>query len=108
MVYLGFFFAIIFYSSIFLFKKEFIKNIKNQFIKYKKPIITVGTLDIFGYLLILYALTMSKLSYVFALRQMSIIFTVILGYKFLNEKYIKTRFIAAFIIFIGIILIGIG
>lgn len=108
LVYLGFLFSLIFYSSIFLFDKELLKNIKNQFRRYKKSIVTIGFLDIFGYSLVLIALTGNKLSYIFALRQMSIIFAVLLGSKILNEKYGKARFISATIIFIGIVLISIS
>lgn len=106
LIYLGFLFALIFYSSIFLFDKELLKNVRNQLRKYKKSVITVGFLDIFGYSLVLIALVGNKLSYVFALRQMSIIFAVFLGSRILNEKYGKTRLISAILIFTGVVLIS--
>lgn len=104
-VYLGFFLSFLFYSLIFFFNKELLKNIKTEFKEYKKSIITIGLLDIFGYFLVLIALIGNKLSYIFALRQMSIIFAVLLGSKVLKEKYGNTRFISSIIILIGIILI---
>jgi len=47
------------------------------------------------------------LSYVFALRQMSILFSVFVGIYELKEGYGKTRIAASIIIVIGIILISI-
>jgi uncharacterized membrane protein len=107
-VYLGYLFSIVFYSSIFLFNKQFFKDIKDQFKKYKKWIIRIGILDIFGYFLILIVLMRNKLSYIFALRQMSIIFVVFFGSKMLNEKNRTTRLISSIIIIIGILLISVS
>lgn len=107
-VYLGYMFSLVFYSLIFLFNKGLWGNIKIQFGKYKGKIIAIGALDIFGYFLVLNALIGNKLSYVFALRQMSIIFAVLLGSRVLNEEYGKIRFISAIIILIGIVLISIA
>ncbi len=108
MVYLGYFFSLLFYSSIFLFNKRLIIDIKNQFKMFKKSIIAVGCLDLFGYFLISFALVTSKLSYIFALRQISIIFAVFFGTKFLNEGFSKIRIISASIILVGAILVGLS
>lgn len=105
-VYLGYLFSLFFYSFIFLFDKELWGNIRIQFRKYKKEILAIGFLDIFGYFLVLNALIGNKLSYVFALRQMSIIFAVLLGSKILKEECGKMRIASAIIILIGVILIS--
>ena len=107
LVYLGFLFALIFYSAIFLFYKRVLEKMKIEFRRFKKEIITIGVLDIFGYFLVLLALRGNKLSYIVALRQMSIIFAVVLGARLLKEKYARTRVISSLAIFAGIILIAI-
>ncbi len=106
--YIGFVFMCSFYFLFIVTTKNLLQNIKSQFIEHKKAIITIGILNFIGYFLVLIALSMSKLSYIFALRQMSILFAIFLGSKFLKEKYGKTRFIAASIIILGVILVGLN
>lgn len=104
-IYIAFIFSVILYTPFLLLKH---KNIKEQFKKYKKTIIKIGIMDIGAYSLIVFTLSFTNLSYVFALRQISVVFSVLIGYKMLKEKNIHIRLIAALIIFIGIFLIGIS
>lgn len=104
-VYLAYVFLVIFYIPFLYFKTD---NIVLQFKKFKKSIIQIGLSDIFGYSLIVLALTFSNLSYVFALRQISILFSVLVGVYILKESFGKTRIISSIIIVIGVTLIAIS
>lgn len=104
-VYVAFAFTVLFYAPLLLFKTA---NIRSQVRQYKKEIIKIGICDMFGYSLVLIALSLSQLSYVFALRQMSIIFSVLLGIFVFNEGYGRTRIIASFILCAGIVMISIS
>jgi drug/metabolite transporter (DMT)-like permease len=74
----------------------------------KKSILLVGVFMTLSYLLILFALRIGKVSYVIALRQVSIVFGVLLGNLILKEKYGKTRLLGALIIWLGAILISLA
>lgn len=102
-IYFGYIFLIIFYIPLLYFKKQ---TILSQIKKFKISIIKIGIFDLVAYLLVIIALTLSKLSYVFALRQMSILLSVFSGIYLLKEKYGKTKIIASIIIIMGIILLA--
>jgi drug/metabolite transporter (DMT)-like permease len=57
---------------------------------------------------VLYALKISKVSYLGAVRNVSIVFGVLLGGFFLKEGYGKIRLIASLFIFGGIFLISLS
>jgi len=71
-------------------------------------ILANGLLGVFGYTLILVAFTMEKVSYVVGLRQLSIVFAVLMGGKFLKEKHRAIRLTAALVIFCGAFLISLA
>jgi drug/metabolite transporter (DMT)-like permease len=71
----------------------------------KATILANGFLGVYGYALILIAFTIERVSYTVGLRQLSIVFAVIMGGRLLNEKHRRIRFTAAIIIFIGAFLI---
>lgn len=73
--------------------------------KDKFKIILAAVLEFSSYILILYAFRISKVAYVIALRQISVIFGVLYGIWFLKEKYGKVRIVGSLIIFSGIFLI---
>lgn len=62
-------------------------------------------LEFSSYLLILYAFRISKVAYIVALRQISVVFGVIYGTWFLKEKYGRVRLAGSLVIFTGIFLI---
>lgn len=72
----------------------------------KKSIVANGILVMSSYSLILIALTFAKVSYVTGLRQISVVFAVLLGGQLLREKSQKIRLIAALLIFLGAVLIA--
>jgi uncharacterized membrane protein len=57
------------------------------------------------YGLVLYAMTMTEnVSYVVALRQLSIVFGMIFGVILLGERFALTRSLGTFLIFVGLVL----
>lgn len=77
----------------------------NTFVNFKKEIIQIALFCPLSYLLLLYAFSLSKVSYVLALRQVSLFFAIFFGGKFLAEKNYLFRLFAAMIIFTGFYLI---
>lgn len=67
----------------------------------KWNIISVAFLNTFSYVLMLVALSMSKVAYVGALRQLSLVFGVTLGWLFLKEKLNRYRIIGLSCIVVG-------
>ena len=74
----------------------------------KRIILICGFLSIFGYFLILLAFTIERVSYIVGLRQLSIVFAVLLGGQVLGEKNRLIRFSSTLIIVIGAYLIAIA
>jgi uncharacterized membrane protein len=99
--------ALVFFTPyIFLTKGRAL--IRSEWKRNRKPIIVNGFMGIFGYSLILIAFTLEKVSYIVGLRQLSIVFTVLLGGHILREKHRAIRYSAAAIIFVGAFLISIA
>jgi uncharacterized membrane protein len=84
----------------------------NSFLKVwqdsKKEILIIAVLQNLAYLLILMALQMSKVSYVVAFRQVGALFGAGMGILFLKESHWKTRMAGAFILTLGLVLIGLA
>ena len=92
----------------YIFKAKPKDVLKKEWRAHKGPILICGVLSIFGYFLILLAFTMERMSYVAGLRQLSIVFAVLLGGHLLKEKNIRIRVASSIIIFIGAYLITIA
>ena len=73
----------------------------------RRNILLVALIQFLGYLLILYAMTLTKVSYIVAIRQISVVFAVLMGTAVLKEKYSFVRLVASAFIFLGVFLIGI-
>jgi len=72
-----------------------------------KPFIVLGSIMIpSSYLLTLYAMRISKVSYIVAIRHLSVVFAVLLGTFILKEKHGQIRFFASLCILAGVLLIG--
>lgn len=91
-----------------ILKKKNLKKITNEWKQNKATIIISGILMILSYVLILMAMQIDKVSYIISLRQISIIFGVLLGIVVLKEKHGFARIISSSIMFIGFILISIS
>lgn len=90
----------------YLFKSKPQGALKAEWAAHKKSIVACGFLSIFGYFLILLAFTMERLSYVVGLRQLSIVFAVLLGSRFLQETNRAIRLASSIVIFAGTFLIA--
>ena len=92
----------------YIFKAKSSDVLKKEWALRKGSILVCGVLSIFGYFLILQAFTMERMSYVVGLRQLSIVFAVLLGGHLLKEENKKIRIASSIIIFIGAYLIAIA
>jgi uncharacterized membrane protein len=59
-----------------------------------------------GYLLVLYTMTLAPVSYILALRQVSVVLGALLGVGLLRESYGRERLIGSAIIFAGVYVLG--
>jgi len=71
-------------------------------------IVIVGSLCFLTYLMILFALQMSKVSYVAAVREVSIVLSACYGIVLLGEKHGKQKLIGAVLITLGVVSIGLS
>ena len=92
----------------YIFKIKPSGVLKKEWATHKGSILICGVLSIFGYFLILVAFTIERMSYVAGLRQLSIVFAVLLGGHILKEKNKRIRIVSSIIIFIGAYLITIA
>ena len=92
----------------YIFKAKSSDVLKKEWALHKGSILVCGVLSIFGYFLILQAFTMERMSYVVGLRQLSIVFAVLLGGHLLKEKNKKIRIASSIIIFLGAYLITVA
>ena len=88
---------------IFLNTKFEQPEIKLEWSQRKWGIIAVALLNTFTYLLVLFSLAISKASYVGALRQLSLVVGVMLGWQFLGEKLSKPQMVG-----VGLLICGSG
>lgn len=98
-------FGMLYYTPYILLTKTFPK-IGAELETNKGRILANGVLGIFGYTMILVALTFERVSYVVGLRQMSIVFAVLMGSQLLKEKHRTIRLAGSVIIFSGAFLIS--
>ena len=94
--------------STYLFRVKPNDILKKEWMARKKSILVCGFLSIFGYLLILLAFTFERMSYIVGLRQLSIVFAVLLGGHFLREENRLIRIVSSIIIFTGAYLISVA
>jgi uncharacterized membrane protein len=60
-----------------------------------------------GYMLVLYAMSIAPVSYILALRQVSVVIGALMGVVFLKESYGRVRVIGSIIIFLGVFILGV-
>lgn len=105
-IYLMFVITLLLLSP-YVFVKERL-DLKKEWNINKIQILIVGFLDLFTYLMILFALQISKVSYVAAVREVSIVFSALIGIMLLQEKHAPQKLAGAGLISIGVILIGLS
>jgi len=71
-------------------------------------IIMAGVIGIAGYSMILIAFTIERVSYIVSLRQLSVVFAVLMGSFWLKERHTAMRLTGALIIFAGCFLISLA
>ncbi|KON30387.1 hypothetical protein AC480_01215 [miscellaneous Crenarchaeota group archaeon SMTZ1-55] len=71
----------------------------------KGIIIVSGFLGLLSYALIILVMQTFQVSYIVSIRQVSVVFGVILGGAILHERHLKKRLLASILIFIGLFLI---
>lgn len=66
-----------------------------------------GFLMRFGYVLVLLAMALAQVSYILALRQLSVVLGVVFGVGLLGESYGRVRLLSSIIIFAGVLILGV-
>ena len=96
-----------YYTPYIFFTKE-TARIKKEWRLRPGRIVLSGVIGIAGYALILVAFTIERVSYIVSLRQISVVFAVLMGSYVLKEKYGGIRIAGAVIIFVGGFLISLA
>ena len=105
--FLHLFCGMCFYTPFILFTKNAVMIRKEWHAGWMR-IIMAGAIGITGYALILVAFTIERVSYIVGLRQISIVFAVLMGSHLLKEKHRGIRLAGALIIFSGGFLISLA
>jgi drug/metabolite transporter (DMT)-like permease len=100
------------FMTLFLLISILLKNLRhhvNLELKHNwRNLFLFGLFNFISSILVLYALKISKVSYLGAARNISVVFGVILGCFFLREGYGRIRFFASLLIFAGILLLSVS
>jgi drug/metabolite transporter (DMT)-like permease len=100
------------FMTLFLLISILLRNVRhhvNLELKHNwKNLFLFGFFNFISSVLVLYALRISKVSYLGAARNISVVFGVILGCFFLHEGYGRIRFFASLLIFAGILLLSVS
>ncbi len=83
-------------------------RLREEWRRHAGTIFVVGFFSIFTYLMILFALTMSKVSYVAAVREVSIVLSAYFGIVYLGEKHGRQKLLGAVLICLGVVAIGLS
>ncbi len=83
-------------------------NLKTEWQVNRTSILAVGFLVTFTYTMILFAMRMSPVSYVVAVRNVSILFSAFFGIQWLEEKHAAQKLAGAMLIMAGVIIIGLS
>ncbi len=102
-MYISILVAVLVYAPKML-KRPVIQEMRTRW----SSILQIAMGDLFSYGLVLVVLTMDRLSYIFALRQISIFFSVLVGIVIFKEAVKLPRIASAVVILIGAVLIGLG
>ena len=83
-------------------------NIRNEWHINREAILINGLLVLGTYMIVLFAMRISEVSYVVAVREVSIAFSTMLGILLLKEKHGTQKLIGAGLITLGIVFIGLS
>jgi len=105
-IYLMFVIALLLLSPVVL-TREYM-DLKKEWKINKLNIIMAGFLALFTYMMILFAMRISKVSYVAAAREVSIVFSALFGIFWLKERNAHQKICGAVLICFGVVLIGLS
>jgi len=103
-IYLQFVISLLLLSPYILMKER--AALKLEWRVNKWPILIDGFLVLFTYMMILFAFRLSKVSYVVAAREVSIVFSVLFGIFWIGEKHAPQKLVGSALITAGVILVG--
>jgi drug/metabolite transporter (DMT)-like permease len=83
-------------------------HIRPEWTANKYTILLVGFLVLFTYMSVLFAMRLSKVSYVVAVREVSIVFSALYGVFLFGEKYLSQKVAGSALIACGVVCIGFG
>lgn len=92
--------------TIVTLKRKGFKAIRDEFSSPLK-VSFAGLLMRGGYMLVLYAMSIAPVSYILALRQISVVLGALMGVAFLGESYGRVRIMGSLVIFIGVFILGV-
>lgn len=87
-------------------KRKGFKAIRDEFSSPLK-VSFAGLLMRGGYMLVLYAMSIAPVSYILALRQISVVLGALMGVAFLGESYGRVRIMGSLVIFVGVFILGV-
>lgn len=93
-------------SPFVLTKKR--EELKTEWNCNRNNILALGVVVLLTYMMVLFAFRMSKVSYVVAVRELSIVLSALYGLVWLKEQYVTQKLTGSFIIALGVILIGVS
>ena len=105
-IYLMFVISLLLLSPYVLAKER--AALKLEWLVNKGPVLIDGFLVLFTYLMILFAFRLSKVSYVVATREVSIVFSALLGIIWLKETHATQKIAGAVLIATGVVFIGLS
>ena len=92
--------------SLVIVRRRGVGNIKKELKGSVFRVSVAGVLMKGGYMLVLVAMSLAQVSYILALRQVSVVLGAALGVALLKERYGGVRIVGSVIIFLGVYLLG--
>jgi uncharacterized membrane protein len=92
--------------SLVIMRRRGVGNIKKELRGSMFRMSVAGVLMKGGYMLVLVAMSLAQVSYILALRQVSVVLGAALGVSLLKERYGGVRIVGSVIIFLGVYLLG--
>jgi drug/metabolite transporter (DMT)-like permease len=105
-IYLMFVISLLLLSPYVLVKER--SALKSEWLANRGPVLIDGFLVLFTYMMILFAFRLSKVSYVVAAREVSIVFSAFLGIFWLKERHAPQKIAGAALIALGVVFIGLS
>lgn len=99
------FFILLFMTPVVMWRRGW-ERVSMEWESSKAQAIVAGFLARFGYVLVLVAMSIAQISYILAMRQLSVVIGAATGVILLKEEYGQVRLLSSVIIFVGIYIIG--